>query len=691
MGTISDKLTYLNTTKTQLKQMISYGYPLSNETFRQYVGGVFQALINSMSDTKNITWQNLPKITTTPSTSQSINNTIEAPMRIELSPSELSQDSTPTPSSPQAVHTITGENTIKVVGKNLFDYTTTTFSNDKVNITTENNAIIMTTNVEATSGNLFFMTKIPDEYLENGASYTISSENVSGVVQKLKLQLRNHDGTNANKSQADTVIYDSNYSLYVVRNIYASNNETTIPVGTTAIIKNVQVEKGTTASEYEPYKENSYEVNLGVENLLNNTATSQTTNGVQFSVNEDKSVYVSGTASATAYLEYQTFSLKAGTYTLSAGVYVNSLTRIQLVEDITGRPMITSTSSASSTTFTINEDKNVFLQFRINSGEVINTTFYPQLEKGSIAHTYTEYGKQIEYCKIGNYEDEFIRTSGKNLFNSNNVESGTFYSTSDGSITSSSVWSQSEYISVNGGEKISISSGYSTINNSYEISQFNSSKQWLQGEQFSLGTSKTYTLNANTKYIKIGYRNDRDTTNSLQVEKSNTATTYEPYGKNEWWVKKAIGRIILDGSENWTITNSGASNWYYNYNSNYIPIHNVQSTDYGKCSHYVPTTIGNSDLGQGISLLVNGVLRIKYGTEDTITNFKTWLSSNNVSLYYVLATPTYTKLDNEELIEQLNKVKNSQSQEGTTNILQLNTDLAFVISASALLDLSEEE
>ena len=34
MGTIADKLTYLNTTKTQLKQMISYGYPLSNETFK---------------------------------------------------------------------------------------------------------------------------------------------------------------------------------------------------------------------------------------------------------------------------------------------------------------------------------------------------------------------------------------------------------------------------------------------------------------------------------------------------------------------------------------------------------------------------------------------------------------------------------------------------------------------------------
>ena len=121
MGTISDKLTYLNTTKTQLKQMISYGYPLSNETFRQYVGGVFKALINSMSDTLNTTWNNLPKITTTPSTSQSINNTIEAPMRVELGASELSQSGTPNPSYPQDIHTISGDNTIRVNTKNLFD------------------------------------------------------------------------------------------------------------------------------------------------------------------------------------------------------------------------------------------------------------------------------------------------------------------------------------------------------------------------------------------------------------------------------------------------------------------------------------------------------------------------------------------------------------------------------------------
>ena len=87
----ANKLTYLNTTKTQLKQMISYGYPLTNETFRQYVSGVFQAMINSMSDTLNPTWGNLPKISSTPATSLSINNTIEAPMRMELGSSALEQ------------------------------------------------------------------------------------------------------------------------------------------------------------------------------------------------------------------------------------------------------------------------------------------------------------------------------------------------------------------------------------------------------------------------------------------------------------------------------------------------------------------------------------------------------------------------------------------------------------------------
>ena len=142
----------------------------------------------------------------------------------------------------------------KGTGKNLFDYTASTFSDAwRVNITTENNVITMTTTATTTSNNLFFRTKIPDETLVNGKTYILSSKNISGVAQSLKLQLRNKDGSTASKPQVDSVVYDDTYSLYIVGNIFATSGSTSIPSGTIAKISDVQVEEGNQATLFEPY------------------------------------------------------------------------------------------------------------------------------------------------------------------------------------------------------------------------------------------------------------------------------------------------------------------------------------------------------------------------------------------------------------------------------------------------------
>ena len=128
-----------------------------------------------------------------------------------------------------------------------------------------------------------------------------------------------------------------------------------------------------------------------------------------------------------------------------------------------------------------------------------------------------------------NYQFGVKTRSGKNLFNKDTAESGTFYDTTDGHVISSSVWSQSDYIETNNITKLTISSGYNVVNNSYELTQFNSNKEWISSVQFSLDTAKTYTLNSNTKYVKLGFRNDRANVN-IQLEEGNTATTYEAFG-----------------------------------------------------------------------------------------------------------------------------------------------------------------
>ena len=70
----------------------------------------------------------------------------------------------------------------------------------------------------------------------------------------------------------------------------------------------------------------------------------------------------------------------------------------------------------------------------------------------------------------------------------------------------------------------------------------------------------------------------------------------------------------------------------------------------------------------------------------TTSDFKTWLGTHNTSVYYILATPTYTKITG-TLAQELEDIYNAYSKEGQTNVSQVNNDLPFVLSCSALEDL----
>lgn len=109
MGTISDKLTYLNVTKTKIREGLnSLGADLdTQDTFRSYVDAI------------DGIYEDYPKITGE-GTDLSLDNTKQAPMKIVYK-GQTSQDGTPTPSSPIPVNVVSGDNTIDICGKNLFD------------------------------------------------------------------------------------------------------------------------------------------------------------------------------------------------------------------------------------------------------------------------------------------------------------------------------------------------------------------------------------------------------------------------------------------------------------------------------------------------------------------------------------------------------------------------------------------
>ena len=51
-------------------------------------------------------------------------------------------------------------------------------------------------------------------------------------------------------------------------------------------------------------------------------------------------------------------------------------------------------------------------------------------------------------------------------------------------------------------------------------------------------------------------------------------------------------------------------------------------------------------------------LTMRYDTCSTASDFKTWLSNNNVTVCYQLDTPTYTVINDNYLTTQLNNLQN---------------------------------
>ena len=682
MGTISDKLTYLNTTKTQLKQMISYGYPLSNETFRQYVGGVFKALINSMSDTLNTTWNNLPKITTTPSTSQSINNTIEAPMRIELGASELSQTSTPTPSSPQDIHTISGNNTIRVCNKNLAKEYISGYPNGSVWATASTTKSIVslvepntTYTIKKYAGNRFVIVE-SDTYPEAGTTVNSLYAN-SGV-----------------EGEQIATITTSSTAKYLTT--FVSNQ---------SLEPNVMVVKGTytndTMPTYEPYNGTDYSVDLGTDNYLptsmakmiaNNTTgtwvgNEYSVNNLKIKVNDDLSFTVNGTASAqTTFLISNNETLKAGTYVLN-GIDGGDIARMYMWDS----SWANITNTTSSTEFTINEDKTIKVGVNLFNDKTFNNfKVEPMVSKKG--GTYTPYGTTpLEYSKISTYEDKFIRNSGKNLFNRNNVvnvdnkilnDSGTEINDTGGGYTKM-------YIPVKSSTNYTISGlpSYATK----RIYFFNSSKTFISRTSGYANVSEfTFTTPSNCKYIDIQYVTNGNDFNTYMLNEGTTALPYEPYGSNEWYIKKNIGKVVLDGTENWSGEGSLTNTIRVKLPMTYFPNSLGQLYTLHTLCNYFKFLV-NYSTDSSHYYLGNTNDYAYFFIENTLANnvseYKTWLGTHNTTVYYVLSTPTYTQITG-TLAEQLEAIYNAMSKNGQTNLSQVNNDLGFVFDTGVLEDLS---
>lgn len=115
-----------------------------------------------------------------------------------------------------------------------------------------------------------------------------------------------------------------------------------------------------------------------------------------------------------------------------------------------------------------------------------------------------------------------------------------------------------------------------------------------------------------------------------------------------------------------------------------IPSMLIQNFGLGFCNYFI----------RGTSKEIN---TLRFGANDSqlwfyvnateftnINDWKTWLSNNNITVYYVLATPIDEEIIDTTLITQLDEISQALSQKGTTIISQSNDDLPFNLDVIAL-------
>lgn len=124
------------------------------------------------------------------------------------------------------------------------------------------------------------------------------------------------------------------------------------------------------------------------KNLLENTATTQMINGVNFTVNEDKSVNVNtnGTASAVTPILLGTYTFKANESYILSGQKTNTLLTFGKNPDGSGLVVF------DSTVYTPTEDITLYARLLVDKGTTVNDTIYPMLRLASVKDaTYEPY------------------------------------------------------------------------------------------------------------------------------------------------------------------------------------------------------------------------------------------------------------------------------------------------------------
>lgn len=182
--------------------------------------------------------------------------------------------------------------------------------------------------------------------------------------------------------------------------------------------------------------------------------------------------------------------------------------------------------------------------------------------------------------------------------------------------------------------------------------------------------------------------------NPIELCKIGTYQDYIFKKDGKWWKHNEVGKMTFNGSENWyTVSTNQSGKYRAQFNlTNAVSGNVVKPSSNANvgillCDYYTTImagTQGTYGANEGISLDVSGYVQSyndDYNTND-ISLYKTWLASNNMTIYWVYATPIEEEITYTPLIRQLDELYNSGLYDNT-NISQDNSSEAFILDLEA--------
>lgn len=433
------------------------------------------------------------------------------------------------------------------------------------------------------------------------------------------------------------------------------------------------------------------------KNLVPNTAVTETRNGVTFTINEDKSITVNGTATNHIYFVVGVYSLEPGDYILSGCTGGSTKTYLMYTQKEDSSGYIHVENDEKVFTVSDTDDRKLLIAIYKDT-EVSNLTFYPMISKeGGEYEPYTG-GKAApnpDYPQeIVSVENPDIKVYGKNLIK-NNLEKYanvgiTYTKNPDGSISVKGTAISHSYYTFDFGNDIpvhgqkliaslygctggtSLTVGYFKKDGSIvnQIAYAHNSEYAFEYPEEAYSTRTFITVAGGTTVDTVLYPMIRQEDANQEYEMPKEAQVlqfqYEIPGipvtdggnytdkDGQSWISdeidlerglyvQRIGKKVLDGSSD--------EYWYtINATGGVIFAHAISdaaaegSSKKCFCSHFEASVSDAYNKTADDCYFYDKTFRVCHMSIGTLDAFKTWLNENPITVYYVLETTVETEL-----------------------------------------------